>query len=39
VLSDPYAVWSVSGSAPSVSQGSLLSNGMTWFAGTVRHSA
>ena len=38
-VSDPYAVCSVSGTAPIVAQSSALSNAITWAAGTDVYSA
>jgi hypothetical protein len=39
VVSDPYAVCSISGTAPSVAQSRSEVNGMTWPAGTLVYSA
>ena len=38
-MSDPYAVCSVSGTAPIVAQSRSLSNAITWAAGTDVYSA
>jgi len=38
-VSEPWAVWTISGTAPSVAQSSWERNGITWVAGTLVNSA
>jgi hypothetical protein len=38
-VSEPWAVWTISGIAPSVAQSSSERNGITWVAGTLVNSA